>query len=135
MRLKGDTIHRLVEDFVQKGVSTIILYGSAATDKTGGLKSDVDLAVAGEELLTPEELSDMYLSASSIVQREVDIVDLRRAKGFFLKEILTKGEIILNEDPGFLASRAEEMMDYQTNLAPGVEAMLRQRLARSLHAE
>ncbi|WP_319559948.1 nucleotidyltransferase domain-containing protein [Marispirochaeta sp.] len=135
MRLKNEIIQQLADEFAMKGVSIIILYGSAATDKAETLKSDVDLAVAGEELLTPEELSGLYLSASEIVQREVDIVDLRRAMGFFLKEILTKGEIILNEDPGLLGSKAEEMMDYQTDLAPGVEAMLRQRLARSLHAE
>lgn len=55
----------------------------------------------------------IYGSAASkryISKCDIDLSDLRTAKGFFLKEILTKGEILLNKDPEFLGKKAIEMM-------------------------
>lgn len=124
----------VIELLTARTIHTIILYGSRA----GGFArsgSDTDLAIAGPEELSPEELSELYLSLSSLLGDAVDLVDLRRAQGLFLTEILTKGEYLLAADPEFLGRKAEEMMDYQTDLAPGVRAMLTARLSRSSYAE
>lgn len=57
-------------------------------------------------------------------------VDLRRAKGLYLKEILSKGTILLNEDPELLGAKAIEMMVYQSNLAPQINAIRKKQLER-----
>lgn len=113
----------------ETGLHTCILYGSASTGRmhTG---SDIDLAVAGPAPLSAEELAKLYLESSSLLGREVDISDLRRARGTFLQEILTGGEIILNDNPEFLGNRFIDMMDYSTDLAPGIQAMLKTRIER-----
>jgi predicted nucleotidyltransferase len=124
-----------LEEFItylrSQGIRTCILYGSAAAE---GLRadSDIDIAVAATVPLSAFELKDHYLKAVNFLGREVDLRDLRRARGLYLKEIMTKGEILLNEDPEFLGSKAIEMMDYQSSLAPGINAMLKRRLERTL---
>jgi len=74
-----------------------------------------------------------YLKATSLLTREVDLRDLRRAKGLYLKEILSKGIILLNEDPQFLGAKAIEMMDYQSDLAPQVNAIREIQIERMLN--
>jgi uncharacterized protein len=122
----------LIDYFRSEGISTCLLYGSAAS---GSIRSDsdIDLAIAGADLLGAEELSRYYLKAVSLLHREVDLRDLRRAKGLYLKEILAMGRILLNEDPGFLGNKAIEMMDYQTDLAPQINRIRLQLLQRKLY--
>jgi uncharacterized protein len=122
----------LLEYFRKEGLRLCILYGSAAA---GSLRSDsdIDLAIAGDGILGAEELSRYYLKAVSLLHREVDLRDLRRAKGLYLKEVLTRGNILLNEDPQFFGNKAIEMMDYQTDLAPQINRIRLQLLQRKLH--
>ena len=122
----------LVEYLRSEGVRSCILYGSAAS---GRLRpdSDIDLAVAADELISPVTLAQHYSKATALLHRDVDLRDLRRAKGLYLKELLTKGRLLLNEDPQFLGNKAIEMMDYQTDLAPQVNAIREQQLKRMLH--
>ena len=125
-------LNELLQYFKGAGVHTCILYGSAAAGRLR-FGSDIDLAIAAETELAPETLSRYYLQASSLLQREVDLRDLRRAKGLYLKEVLTKGKILLNDNPQFLGNKSIEMMDYQTDLAPQINAIRRQQLERSLY--
>ncbi|MFW5994852.1 MAG: type VII toxin-antitoxin system MntA family adenylyltransferase antitoxin, partial [Spirochaetia bacterium] len=109
----------LIEYLRNEGITSCILYGSAA-DRRMRADSDIDLAVASDTALDPETLARHYLKSSSLLQKNVDLRDLRRAKGLYLKEVLTRGRILLNDDPQFLGNKAIEMMDYQTDLAPQV---------------
>jgi len=121
-----------LEYLKNEGVLTCILYGSAAADRLRS-DSDIDLAIAAAGELSADALTRHYLKATSLLKREVDLRDLRRAKGLYLKEILTKGEILLNEDPQILGGKAVEMMDYQTDLAPQVNAIREELLERRLY--
>jgi len=94
--------------------------------------SDLDFAVSGPDLLGAEQLSEINSMACSLFHREIDLVDLRTAHGIFLKEILTGSQNILCEDRDFLGKKAIEMMDFQTDLAPGINRMLLERLQGSL---
>ncbi|MFW5727280.1 MAG: type VII toxin-antitoxin system MntA family adenylyltransferase antitoxin [Spirochaetia bacterium] len=132
MKAEIPGLHELLAYFKGEGVHTCLLYGSAAAGRLRS-GSDIDLAIAAETELTPETLSRYYLQASSLLQREVDLRDLRRAKGLYLKEILTKGKILLNDNPQFLGNKSIEMMDYQTDLAPQINAIRRRQLERSLY--
>jgi len=121
----------LLTYFIDSGIHTCILYGSAAAGKITS-SSDIDLAIAADETLSPGDLVKQYLKAVECLHREVDLSDLRAAKGVFLKEILTEGEVLINENPDFLGAKAVEMMDYQTDLAPSVNAMLKRRLEQAI---
>ncbi len=116
------------------GITICILYGSAVS-KRNIPKSDIDLSIAAGEPLRPEARVKHYLKAVDCLHKEVDLSDLRSAKGLFLKEILTKGEILLNKDPEFLGKKAIEMMDYQSDLAPAVNSMLKARLEAVLNGK
>jgi predicted nucleotidyltransferase len=122
----------LLTYFENNGITVCILYGSAASERHIS-KSDIDLSIAADEPLKPETLVTHYVKAVDFLHREVDLSDLRAAKGLFLKEILTKGEVLLNRDPEFLGKKAIEMMDYQTDLAPAVNSMLKARLEAVLN--
>lgn len=132
MREEIPGLHELLEYFKGKEVHTCILYGSAAAGRRRS-DSDIDLAIAADSEFSPKSLTRHYLQATSLLKSEVDLRDLRRAKGLYLKEILTKGKILLNEEPQFLGNKAIEMMDYQTDLAPQVNAIRREQLERSLY--
>lgn len=127
-------IRELICYLEDTGITTCILYGSAASNRIRA-ESDIDIAIAGNAPLTPEKLLNCYLKAVELLKREVDISDLRLAHGLFMKEILTGGEILLNKDPVFLGRKAIEMMDYQTDLAPGVNAMLKKRLELAIRGK
>ena len=127
-------LSELLTYFENNGITVCILYGSAASERYI-TKSDIDLSIAADEPLQPETLVKHYLKAVDCLHREVDLSDLRSAKGLFLKEILTKGEILLNKDPEFLGKKAIEMMDYQSDLAPAVNSMLKARLEEVLNGK
>jgi predicted nucleotidyltransferase len=127
-------LKELLRYFTKSGIHTCILYGSAGTDRFT-LNSDIDLAIASTEPMLSTDLVQHYLKAVDCLHREVDIKDLRQAKGIFLKEILTSGEILLNEDHEFLGEKAIEMMDFQADLAPGINEMLKKRLERAVYGK
>lgn len=127
-------LDEVIRYFEKNGIKTCIIYGSGGTDRAGAM-SDIDLAVAADAPLSSETLVRHYLNTVDLLHREVDLVDLGKAKGLILKEILTKGDILINKDPQLLGDKAIEMMDYQSDLAPGVNRMLKQRLSRSLYGK
>ncbi len=132
MKAEIPGLYELLDYFKREGIHTCILYGSAAAGRLRA-GSDIDLAIAAETELSPETLTRHYLQATSLLKREVDLRDLRRAKGLYLTEVLTKGKILLNDNPQFLGNKSIEMMDYQTDLAPQITAIRRRQLERSLY--
>ena len=121
----------LLEYFRSEGVTSCILYGSGAHGRLRA-DSDIDLAIAADTVLDTETLTRHYVKANTLLRRNIDLRDLRRARGLYLKEVLTKGKILLNNDPPFLGNKAIEMMDYQTDLAPQVNAIRQKQLERML---
>jgi predicted nucleotidyltransferase len=81
-------LSELLDYLKNEGVTSCILYGSAARGRLRS-GSDIDLAIAADDELSAETLTRHYLTASSLLHREVDLRDLRRARGLYLKEILT----------------------------------------------
>jgi predicted nucleotidyltransferase len=111
----------------------VIVYGSAAR---GGLRSggdypsDVDIGVAAEAELALERRLSLAAQLAIALDREVDLVDLRRAHGTILREILTTGHFIRNVRPEFIAEKASEMYDYQLFLEPVLERARAERIRR-----
>jgi predicted nucleotidyltransferase len=127
-------LDEVIEYFTKNGIQTCILYGSAGSSRFSE-NSDIDIAIAAENQLPAEDLVRYYLKAMEVLHREVDIKDLRSADGVLLKEILTTGKILINDDHKFLGAKAVEMMDFQTDLAPQINAMLKARLEKAVYGK
>jgi predicted nucleotidyltransferase len=95
----------------------LVLYGSAARDELGE-SSDVDLAIAESRPLSLERRIELADELSRLLGREVDAVGLRAIDGLLLVQVLTKGLVVVNCEPGFLARRIIDMFDYTSDLQP-----------------
>jgi hypothetical protein len=58
--------------------------------------SDLDLAVAGPEILSVDQRLSLASDLSRTLGRDVDLVDLNTAHGALLQEVLTRGIAILS---------------------------------------
>lgn len=98
-----------------------VLHGSAIA---GNLRkdSDIDLAVALDHTMNPEELLELATIVSLACGRETDIADLRSAGGLFLHRILSKGQLIVNREPDLYCRLAQESLEFIQDIQPIVRA-------------
>ncbi len=96
--MEDQTLHS-IKELLQKHdeVQLAIVYGSASEDRQTP-ESDLDLAVAGEEELSADSIMSLIEELALIVKRPIDLVDLQTTHGPLLKQILSKGEVILKEN-------------------------------------
>ena len=80
-------------------VNDVILFGSILTENFNE-ESDVDIAVIGHKKLSLDSLLEMELYYEKLLQRNIDIVDLRSDNlDLFVKiNILNDGRIIYSND-------------------------------------
>lgn len=104
-----------------------ILYGSVARDAHRP-DSDVDIGVAGHARTPMDEtlLLDISLECSRELGREVQIRDLARAEGIFLKQVLTTGTILLSRDSTVYGELIVRMLAFVTDMLPNIR-MIRRR--------
>jgi uncharacterized protein len=76
---------------------SIYLFGSVATGEAGP-ESDVDLAVLNDGRLDPVELWDIAGDIANMVNRDVDLVDLRTASTVLQNQIVTRGRRLYARD-------------------------------------
>lgn len=101
-------------------VNVAIIYGSIAKG-TQTKKSDLDLAIAGEKIFSPDQKVDLINNVSVACGIEVDLIDLNEATGTVLKEAIRSGKVILNDRPEILAKVLSRLMfdeeDFQKSRA------------------
>lgn len=114
-------------------VRLAILYGSAARD-TLRRDSDIDLAVcAGPRTpLNDNTLLDLVRSCETATGRETQIRDLARARGVFLKEVLTTGVVIHQTDPRVRGELIITMLDFVEDMLPIVRVIRSRKRERYL---
>jgi predicted nucleotidyltransferase len=106
----------------------VILHGSAATAAEGSA-SDVDVVVAAAQTLAVERLLAREAVMGQRLRRQIDLRDLHRIDGLFLHRVLSTGRVLRNRDPGLLARRACEAMDWATDVLPAARSGQRRYLA------
>ena len=113
-------------------VRLCLVFGSAASGKPVRL-SDLDIAVAAHEPLTPEMRLELQESFSEATSRPVDLVDLTADTGPIQKQALTKGVVVLNEDKPLYACLISRMWFTEADMMPYYRRVLRERRERFLH--
>lgn len=97
-------------------VRVAVLFGSYAQGRAKA-DSDIDLGIAFERALTLDEQLELVQKLSVITKREIDLVDLRKANGVLLQQILNHRKTIVNRDPelmgNLIAKRATDEADFQ----------------------
>ena len=113
-------------------VAAVYLFGSQATQKTHS-QSDIDLAIFFERRLPKLEsykrLEKYFLQLVRILGTEPDLVDIEQVNLILLCEILTNGDILLennrDKNRAFVARKAVECIDFQFIAEQCVEGMYR----------
>ncbi len=127
-------IEQVLKDFfiTQPMVQTAILYGSFSKGNETAA-SDVDIAVGGSSLFSPDMLADLILELAKLLNREIDLVDLNRINGTILTQILTKGTLIKRENRVHYAELIKKMIYFEEDMAPNIRYILDYRRERFLY--
>ena len=142
-RFKGedpstDEIKDILKAQVQghPAIKLAILYGSFAQGRQRP-DSDIDLAVAADDRmeLAEDTLIDLSVAASKRTGREVQVRDLARAQGLFLKEVLTTGEVIYQTDPAVRGRLISRMLGFVEDFLPIVRRIRKRHRERFLAGE
>lgn len=117
-----EEISRHVQDELEgyPEIQLAILYGSVARN-THRRDSDVDLAVAADSRvpLPVERLLHLSLACSHRVGREVQVRDLARAEGLFLKQILTTSNVLVSRNSTVYGELIVRMLAFVADMLPG----------------
>lgn len=103
-----------------------ILFGSVSR-ATAQAESDIDVAVAGARVLTPDERSALIEELAVETGRPVDLVDLKAHGGLILQQALTKGTVVYCADRGLYAELIKRMLFEQADFMPYRRRLLRER--------
>jgi predicted nucleotidyltransferase len=109
-----------------------ILFGSQASGIThAGSDADVAMALDGE--MSPSRLGELSACLSAALGCEVDVVDLRKAQGEFLAQIVLGGKVAVKRDSSLLAEFALKALAYREDMRPMVLQALKAKVRRSLN--
>ena len=114
-------------------IQIAIVYGSFAKG-TETPKSDVDIAVAGSKPLTGDEKVHLINRLSAVLNREIDLIDLRVAAGTVLKEALTTGKILLKRDSDLYAQVLTQMIFDEEDFQKRRKLIMTERRKRAFNA-
>jgi predicted nucleotidyltransferase len=102
--------------FSQKDdVTVALLFGSYAKG-TAHEGSDVDIAVHCKNPLSINEFLSMQTELSALCHREIDLIDLRKAEGTILYQIMTTGIRIKYEENQYVYYSMKALYFYEDYL-------------------
>ncbi|MCA1950482.1 MAG: nucleotidyltransferase domain-containing protein [Treponema sp.] len=128
VQTKTETITALQNLFSSRqDLHLLVLHGSAAADRIRD-DSDIDVALALDSPLTGEQKLDLMFAISQACGREADVADLRTMGGLFLHQVLSKGSLVINRDPGLYSKLVFESIEYIQDIHPIVMEAQKQRI-------
>lgn len=118
-----------VAEYLEKvaHVKLAVLFGSYGTSRFHE-KSDLDIAVAFSASMSLEDRLRIQSELSTLVKREVDLLDLQSCHGAILQEALCKGQMLVKKDPEIYALLLKRMMYEAEDEGRMVAITLNQRL-------
>ncbi len=124
-----NTIQNALQPF---DVRLAILFGSQVTEKTRPY-SDVDIGVALAEKLSSHQKGEISAVVSKVLGKEVDIVDLRKAEGELLCQIILGGQPVIRNDTTLLAELAGKALAWKEDFRPLLLKALEEKMRKQLH--
>lgn len=94
-----------------------ILFGSIGRGQARP-DSDLDLAVAADRPLDPDEKRRLIEEMAQLSSRPIDLVDLQTTGGLLLQEVLTKGKRIYTTDNRVYAELIKKMLFNAADFMP-----------------
>jgi predicted nucleotidyltransferase len=113
-------------------VKVCLLFGSAAEGKLR-VKSDIDIAVCGDNAFTHDYLAELQLEIAEKLEKEVDLLDMARLNGLILKQVITTGKKIINKKPDLLAQYIKKMLYFNEDMLPNYQMILKAKAKRFAH--
>ena len=110
----------------EQHIKLCILYGSAAKDRLTE-RSDIDIAVAGDDKLDTAMLADLQMDLSQALNREVDLVDMNRAEGLILQKIIQTGTVLVKRDSMLYAGFIKKVIYFDADVLPNIRMILKKR--------
>ncbi len=92
----------------QDDITLAWVFGSFANG-TQKPESDIDIAVAGRVALSADRRVELASDLEKRFKRPIDLVDLHLERGIIASQVLTRGKILLNRDPIYLAYLVKRM--------------------------
>lgn len=96
-----DTEHaeKVIMDFLLDRIvpSVIYLFGSYAANRTHS-NSDIDIAYLSEKNLSNYERFMLAQELAAIVNKDVDLIDLKQASTVFQAQVIEKGKVLHGND-------------------------------------
>lgn len=112
-------------------VQLVYLYGSLAKDRAGE-HSDIDIAIAGSQKFSAENMATYTLQLDKLLQREIDLVDMYLHEGLLLKEILTTGDCLIRRDIPLQLRFIQKLYSFTEDYEPLYRKMLSVKLQKFL---
>lgn len=98
MQLSDREVKSIVEHLTDRlGAFLIILFGSAVQNKLRA-DSDVDLAFLSKDVFSEYDIFLVAQELASILNRNVDLVDLKKASTVLQAQIVAKGKVLFCSD-------------------------------------
>lgn len=107
------------------------VYGSVASGRVRA-RSDVDIAIAGKSAFPFEYRLRLGQRLESILQREIDILDLQNCDGLVQYQALTKG-VIVKSDPAMWEHLSRQALFFQADMLPQIRKARLAKVQRFVH--
>lgn len=95
--------------------------------------SDIDIALLFDRPLSDNKKIELLTRLEQELGRDIDLVDLFFLNGTILKQILSKGQVLIQVKPGVLAGLVQRMIYNQADMMPYVTRTLIERQQRFVH--
>lgn len=105
------------------GTQAIFLFGSEV-DGSANIDSDLDIAVLGASPFDRLDIWNLAATLASLLERDVDLIDLTRASSVMKFQIVNKGELLWQRDHAgdvFTSSAQREYWDWEIIRRPIIE--------------
>ena len=116
----------------EQGLKLAIIFGSVATGNMR-IDSDVDIALLFDSPLSAVRKMELAAQLERELLRDVDLVDLSTLSGTILKQILCKGQVLVQKEAGVLVEQMQKMIYNQADMMPYVSRTLMERQQRFIN--
>jgi predicted nucleotidyltransferase len=125
-----ETINKVLERYPEITIATV--FGSISKNRMTQ-DSDIDIGIAGDVVFTFDFKNALMIELSSVLSREVDIVDMRAVSGTILKQALSSGQIIKKDSNPTLVFLMKKLWYDQADMMPLVDRIAQSHIRRFIH--